>query len=262
MNLFIICVFLFIWITIIIVSNSIKEPEPKIESEKEPVKKDTEEPEVYLEPISDEFLSEILPGIFENNGKFVSISSVGLNSSLNEISKVKSLRKCLKPTNHYRNSFWDIDNDFINRKMNSPHVFLYIKYFDKDLNITEKMLHLERRPVGYSVDFTHSNQTLADLKKFLGTNPKTISQENVKYFLDIIKELTRKESDKEVKEFVEYVFQKHTVYNSQSEIYNTEKAVPITSVDTFFNFCNLSNCHVPSNLKAEITNYLYILYDK
>ena len=45
----------------------------------------------------------------------------------------------------------------------------------------------------------------------------------------------------------------------EPEEYNTEKAVPITSPEIFFNFCDLIFYRVPSDLRAEVTNYLYIL---
>ena len=45
----------------------------------------------------------------------------------------------------------------------------------------------------------------------------------------------------------------------EPEKYNTEKAVPITSPEIFFNFCDLISYRVPSDLRAEVTNYLYIL---
>lgn len=71
--------------------------------------------------------------------------------------------------------------------------------------------------------------------------------------------MERKDQDEKVKEFVEQVFSRHTEYNKEAEEYETEKAVPITSPEIFFNFCDLISYRVPSNLRSEITNYLYIL---
>lgn len=253
----IICIIIFFWIFIIIVAMSTKEkPEPeksKFKAEEKP------EPEIYLEKISDDLLYEILPGNFQNDKKFVSVSSTSFGIDFEEKSIMYFLRKVLRPRREHLGSSWYHERQYLNRKINDENIRLTAIYFDKNLNFKSVCIRLKIQNIGYSCVKPEDNVALADLKKFLTEKPTKITKEDYLVFSEKLQELERKEQDANVKEFVEQVFDRHTSYNKEAEKYNTEKAVPITSPEIFFNFCDLISYRVPSDLRAEVTNYLYIL---
>lgn len=256
MNMFVVFIVIIIWLTLIIIGNATKEKEVEVAPEKPKVK---EEPEVFLEKISDEFLKEILPGIFQKDDKFVSLSSTCL-FDFGEKSLKYSLKKALRPRVELSTYSWRLYERYGDRDIYDTHIKLQVTYFDKSLTFKTVKIPLKIQEVGFTCCTPESNNDLAELKKFLTIAPSKMSEDNWEFFAEKLKELERIEQNEKVKEFVDLVFERHTSYNKEAEKYGTEKAVPITSPEIFFNFCELVFYKVPSKLKAEVTNYLYILY--
>lgn len=258
MNMFIVVIVILIWLTLIIIGNATKEKEVEVSPEKPKVKEEFE-PEVFLEPISDEYIICILPGLFQKDNKFVS-TSLTYSSDLEEKSLKSNLKKVLRPRVDLSYTLpWRIYERYKGRNIYDTRIRLQATYFDKSFNFKTVNIFLKIQDVGYTCCTPDSNNDLAELKKFLTTSPTKMSQENYEFFAEKLNELERTEQDEKVKEFVEQVFDRHISYNEEAERYGTEKAIPITSPEIFFNFCDLVSYRVPSSLKSEITNYLYIL---
>jgi hypothetical protein len=256
--MFIVVIVILIWLTLIIIGNATKEKEVEVVPEKPKVKEESE-PEVFLENISDDLLEKILPGTFQNNDKYVSISSNPYGCWFEEKDLKYFLRSVLRPLRQYPRYSWYQNQLYPNRRINDDSIKLIITYFDKSFDFKTVNITLKIQNIGYVCASPTDNIELANLKRFLGRSPVKMSEDNSLVFSEKLQEIERKEQDERVKEFVEQVFDRHISYNEEAERYSTEKAVSITSPEIFFNFCDLVSYRVPSDLRSELTNYLYIL---
>ena len=262
MTTFLVCIGILGWISLILVGIFQDAEEVQKETSKEVLEK-SEEPEVYLESISDEQLFDMFGSVRKKNNKFVSISSTKryFSMSLSD-STSRKIYEALSPIPYLDRDLphWsNYDASLRSRPISDSYVTVQITYFDSNFVFNTQRIQLKRIDVGYVCESKESDEALKELKRFF-ENSYPISKKDIETFTAKAEELDRQERDFKVKQTVEEVFSRHISYNKTAVLYGTEKAVPITSVDTFYNFCELVGYHIPSQLKAEITNYLYILF--
>ena len=258
MGPFIIFLGCLVWISLIIKGFSQKDEEEKavVTQPEKPVKEDL--PKVFLESISDEQLQNMFGNVHKKDDKYVSISSLNFHLSDSLSSKIYV---ALYPRFHTNiDNYWSTMYDNPSRKrITDAYVTLYLAYFDKDFVFCAEKIHLKKQTIGYVCEHPDHNKLLKDLKEF-HKDSSLLSESDFKYFKAKADELLRQEKDLRVKGIVEKVFEAHLHYNKEAISYNTEKAVPINSIATFYNFCELIGKSIPTPLKAEVTNYLYILF--